>query len=333
MANFYDEWLRYWDIEQEERATARKCINEEDLEWIRTKQDFRAALLCAREIGSITSGVTMLAEIPRACHTGKHSHGEEAIYIVQGQGFSVVDDLRYDWETGSCLFMPFGSVHQHFNMGEDTVRYFSVTALPLERFAGLAKVMQYQEAGETAIGETEKFKMAEAEIHPEYGRIVLRAKDAPIVSAKEQGAFRAKAGGEFFNSMAKEMRTAGIAGHRSREIQLMWDPRNKFKAREVEITAVLCDEPGMHSGKHAHMEAVLYVLQGEGYSIVDGERIPWKKGTCFHVQGPQTVHEHFNTGNIEAQQLRIHFGLRANYFQPITKRVFPYQYYEYSSYK
>jgi len=86
--------------------------------------------LCAREIGFSTSGVAMLSEIPAEWHTGKHSHGEEAIYIVHGQGFSIVDGLRYDWEKGSCLFMPYGSVHQHFNSGEDTARYFSAMALP-----------------------------------------------------------------------------------------------------------------------------------------------------------------------------------------------------------
>lgn len=43
MANFYDEWLRYWDDEQEERSRARKFIHEEEQEWVRTKQDYRAS--------------------------------------------------------------------------------------------------------------------------------------------------------------------------------------------------------------------------------------------------------------------------------------------------
>lgn len=84
MGNFYDDWLNYWDEEEEERRKGRTCINEEDLEWVRTKQDWSAALLCAREIGFVTSGTAMLAEIPQGWHTGKHMHGEEAIYIVQG---------------------------------------------------------------------------------------------------------------------------------------------------------------------------------------------------------------------------------------------------------
>lgn len=333
MGDFYAEWLRYWDDEQEERRRARTCIHEEDLEWVRTKQDWRAALLCAPENGFVTTGTTMLGEIPRGWHTGKHSHGEEAMYIVQGQGFSVIDDLKYDWETGSCLFIPYGSTHQHFNSGGETVRYLSAMALPLERFAGLAKVTQYEETGETPMGEPTGLEVAESDIHPEFGRIVLKLKEAPVVAGSDYGAFLDRRKDEFTATMAKEMKTPGTLGHRSRFIVFMGAPENNFKAREVEITSILCDEPGMHSGKHSHMEALLYVLQGEGYSIIDDEKVPWKKGTFLQVQGPQTVHQHFNTGNIESQHLRIHYGIRAKFFQPVARRVLPYRYYEYSSYE
>jgi len=327
MSNFYDGWLNLWDEEQEERRRARTFIHEEDLEWVRTKQDHRAVLLCTRENGFTTSGVAMLAEIPKRWNTGKHSHGEEAIYIVEGEGCSVVDDKRYDWEAPSCLFMPYGSVHQHFNIGEGKVRYFSAMAVPLERFAGLAKFMQYEEAAETPLGKLEGVEKAETDIHPEYGRIVLGLKDAPVLSGEDYAAFLATKQDEFHLSMAKEMRTAGMPGQRGGTIRLMQE--NDFKAREVEFTDLLIDAPGKHGGKHAHMEALLYVLQGEGYSIIDGVEVPWKKGTLLHVQGPQTVHQHFTTGNIESHQLRIHYGLRSQYFQKIVKRVFPYVYYEF----
>ena len=332
MGNFYDDWLRYWDEEQEERRKARISINEEDLQWVRTKQDWRSALLCAREIGFITSGVAMVSEVPPSWRTGKHSHGEEAMFIVQGQGFSVVDGLRYDWETGSCLFMPYGSVHQHFNTGEDTVRYLSAMALPLERFAGLAKIIQYEEAGEISTDELEGLERAQSEIHPEYGRIAMKLKNALVLTSEDAGAVRAKREDDYFRTIPKEMRTAGVGWHRSRSIEFMFPQENNFKAKEVMITQILCDQPGMHSGRHGHMEALLYVLQGEGYSIIDGMTVPWKKGSFLQIQGPQTVHQHFNTGEIESQQLRIHFGLRSILFQPAARRVFPYKYYAYSSY-
>lgn len=333
MPNFYNDWLHYWDEEQEERAKARKYIHEEDYEWVHTKQDYRAALLCARENGFITTGAIMLAEIPGKWNTGKHSHGEEAIYIVEGQGFSMIDDKRYDWEAGSCIFVPFGAVHQHFNVGDNPIRYLSATALALERFAGLAKLIQYEEASETPMGKLEGIMKAESDIHPEHGRIVLRPKDAISLSAKDLAAAASKRKDEFTLTKPKEARTPGTPGHRSRVIQFMGVPETGFKAREVEMTGILCDAPGMHSGKHAHMEAVLYVIQGEGYSIVDEERIDWKKGTLFQVQGPQSVHQHFNTGKIESQQLRIHFGIRSQFFQAMARKTYPYRYYEFSSYK
>lgn len=332
MPNFYNNWLHYWEDEQEERAKARKYINEEDLEWVRTQQDYRAALLCARENGFCTTGTATLAEIPRGWNTGKHSHGEEAMFIIEGQGFSTIDDKRYYWETGSCLFVPFGAMHQHFNLGDGTVRYLSAMALPLERFTGLAKVMQYEEAGETPMGKIEEIEKVKFAIHPDYGRIMLGIKDAPVTYSKDLATHLAQRQDEFSLTKAKEQKKPGTPGNHGRVISFMGMEENNFKAREVEITSILCDDPGMNSGRHSHMEAVLYVLNGEGYSLIDGERIDWRKGTCFQVQGPQTVHQHYNTGQVESQLLRIHYGIRSHFYQAIAKRVFPYQYYEYSSY-
>jgi gentisate 1,2-dioxygenase len=207
-------------------------------------------------------------------------------------------------------------------------------ALALERFAGLARVIQYEEAGETYMRKTEGIEKAESDIHPEYGRIVMRLQDAPARSGSEGKRHHAELKNEFSRSSSKEMWALETPSHRARSIDYMSpEGESGFKAREMQITHILIDEPGNNSGKHGHMEALLYVLQGEGYSIIDGEKVPWKKGTLLQVQGPQTVHQHFNTGQSESRHLRIHYGLRSNYFQPIARRVFPYVYYEYSSYK
>lgn len=333
MANFYDQWLAFWDDEQAERAGARKLINEEDLEWVRTKQDYRAALLSSRQNGFVTAGEVMLGEILPGWHTGKHSHGEEAIYIIEGEGFSVVDGLKYDWDAGSTLLMPYGSVHQHFNSGKKTVRYLSAMSLALERFAGLAKIMQYEEYGETGMGQPEGAKAAASDIHPQYGRIVLKSKDTPVVDGKTAMHHQSQKKDEFTLSMPEQMRSAHGPGHHSKIIELMTLPDFGFKPREVEFTHIFFDVPGGYSGKHSHMEAMLYVLEGEGYSIVDGEKIPWKKGTLVQVQGPQTVHQHFTTGKGESKYLRIHFGLRSQIFQVTAQRSFPYIHFTDSAYK
>ena len=150
MANFYDSWLGFWDESNANKKASRAAIHEEDLEWVETDQDSRVALLAAPENGFATWGSEyMIGEINPGWHTGKHEHGEEAIYILEGEGFSIVNGTRYEWGKDSCLWMPFGSQHQHFNTGTNVVRYFSAMALHVEHWMGMGKLDQISVKGPT----------------------------------------------------------------------------------------------------------------------------------------------------------------------------------------
>jgi mannose-6-phosphate isomerase-like protein (cupin superfamily) len=52
-------------------------------------------------------------------HSGKHRHqGGLVIYVIEGRGYSIVDDERVEWETGDLMLLPIrpkGVTHQHFN--------------------------------------------------------------------------------------------------------------------------------------------------------------------------------------------------------------------------
>jgi len=53
-------------------------------------------------------------------HSGKHRHqGGLVIYVIEGEGYSIVDGERVDWQTGDLLLLPIrpgGVEHQHFNL-------------------------------------------------------------------------------------------------------------------------------------------------------------------------------------------------------------------------
>jgi quercetin dioxygenase-like cupin family protein len=52
--------------------------------------------------------------------------------------------------------------------------------------------------------------------------------------------------------------------------------------------------PGGRSQKHGHQNgALMYVLNGEGYDVHDGERTDWRAGDCLIIP-PGVVHQHFN---------------------------------------
>jgi quercetin dioxygenase-like cupin family protein len=323
---FYDDWLGMWGRATEEKARARKCTHEEDIQWVETAQDYRVGLLVAPELGFRTWGTeSLLAEIPPGCHTGKHKHGEESIHIVGGTGFSIINGVRYDWKKGSTLQVPFGAEHQHFNSGSDTARYFSAMSVHLEHFCGLHRHTQLEERGETS-----HLPSAPTSVNgfDEHGRrICLQLEEAPVRLGGEgpPGGVPALEPGKPLVVGTLDGMAALGGVHMAKLVNFMriGKSTNGFQAFETEISGILTDSPHEFGGTHAHMEAHLYILDGIGHSIVDGESIPWKKGTAFQVVGPQTVHQHVNDGDVESQMLRVAFGIRY-FFEAAANAEFPY---------
>ena len=330
MANFYDEYLEFWAVGNAKKQDSRAVIHEEELEWVETDQDTRTALMAAPENGFATWGSEyLISEIAPGWHTGKHEHGEEAIYIVEGEGFSVVNGVKYEWNKHSVLWMPFGSQHQHFNTGTTTARYFSAMALHLEHWMGIGKLDQLDLKGPT--DSYQDFTVSTTGFDAQNRRICLREEEQEERTLDDMSAEEmAEVSGEAIPIDPDGPRPTEMSrgGHRDFTRPLMdRGGKNGFQNKEVEISTLMGDQVGHHGGKHAHMEAVLYMVDGEGYSEVGGVKVPWKKGSLLHVQGPQTPHQHFNTGNQRVEMLRAAPGMRFNFMQRISKERFPYLWY------
>src|ERR1043166_4111040 len=124
--NFYEEWLDTSKKAQNAVEHAPALAKGKDLKWIETPQDFRIAMLIGGQVGFPTMGTSLMkAEIPAGHHTGKHQHGEEAMHILSGSGFSVIDGRRYNWKPGTTIHVPFMAEHQHFNTGSEPAFYVS----------------------------------------------------------------------------------------------------------------------------------------------------------------------------------------------------------------
>src|SRR5919197_3445863 len=62
-------------------------------------------------------------EIPPGKSNHGHGHQNEAVfYILQGSGYEIHDDERYDWEQGDLVVVHTDSVHRHFNDGDETAK-------------------------------------------------------------------------------------------------------------------------------------------------------------------------------------------------------------------
>ena len=83
---------------------------------------------------------------------------------------------------------------------------------------------------------------------------------------------------------------------RQGKLRFFLDPVS-FKDTPLQHWRVFTHEIRTKSGRHVHQGGlVIYVVSGVGYSIVDGERVDWKKGDLVLLPlKPQGVeHQHFN---------------------------------------
>lgn len=83
---------------------------------------------------------------------------------------------------------------------------------------------------------------------------------------------------------------------RQGRLQYLLNP-NVYPDTPLQDWHVFKHEIRTRSGKHRHQGGVIiYVLEGRGYSIVDGERHDWKEGdlVLLPLKPEEVVHQHFN---------------------------------------
>jgi len=100
---------------------------------------------------------------------------------------------------------------------------------PLERFVGLAKMTQYEEAAETSLWRLGRNQVGGVR-HPS-GKRENRPEAERCPGGDRQGRRRGEVEkeGRIHPDHGQEMRTAGVVGHHARNIYYMMAPENNFK--------------------------------------------------------------------------------------------------------
>lgn len=71
----------------------------------------------------------------------KHRHTYETIlYVLEGEGFTVIEDQRVDWKAGDAVYIPVWAWHQHTNRSAtNRCRYVACENAPLMQNLGAAQ--------------------------------------------------------------------------------------------------------------------------------------------------------------------------------------------------
>ncbi|MBM2810125.1 MAG: hypothetical protein HW416_884 [Chloroflexi bacterium] len=144
-AQLYEQQVAFAPDEQTRRRRARILIKGSEVEFGKTRMGSVATVVDPR-IGFNTHVMsTLLAEIPPGHRSGAHRHMyEEVNHVLAGEGYSIVEDRRYDWKAGDSLCIPVFSWHQHFNTGSATSRFLVHTTRPAMENLGV-QVTQHGE--------------------------------------------------------------------------------------------------------------------------------------------------------------------------------------------
>ena len=299
--NFYDEWLETPDRIQEELLDCHAVARDKDIPWVSTPQDVKVKLMVANNLGFATMGSNVLkAEIPVGWHTGKHRHGEESMHILDGEGFSIIDGLRFDWHKSTTLQIPFWADHQHFNTGNVPALYISGMAFDLERFVRVARIQQIETCGPNDPAMIAGVPPQRTQYYPDGSRAAIHIEDAP--SNHDLGEDELS-----YNPQGK------IAASKNQHdfLQYLVVPKNGFRANCVAVTHQWIEPPFHQSGRHKHLEAVVYAVEGKGFTEMQGRQVPWEAGDVLYVPPAMWEHQHMNANPDPIKQVRIGFGIRA----------------------
>jgi len=104
----------------------------------------------------------------------KHGHvNEAAFYILDGQGYEIHDNIRYDWSAGDVAIVHNNCVHQHFNASEtEPARALVIKTKPMYLFLNMLFQQTVEARHKDPVPGQEGFEPREEEIdynHPEGG--------------------------------------------------------------------------------------------------------------------------------------------------------------------
>jgi quercetin dioxygenase-like cupin family protein len=276
------------------------------------------------EVGSIISqhlGIevrNISLEIYRllpGAHTESHRHNEAVYHVLNGRGWSVIDEKRYDWGPHDSIHVQKGAWHQFFNASTTEPAHLLVGAPSpiIEHLSPFADVFK-----------GDSFSDMPDDFEPEHPFTHERVPVSYVGGQKwmsdlQMATHQRRAEREEVRKKARVILPANEAEIQRSEHRGDWKVGliDRHLGFDNRILAMYVHQmpPDSHTETHKHGEAVVYVLSGRGYSIVEGERFTWRAGDCIFVK-PGQWHQHFNS---DPERVSQHLAL---YIQPLAEHVY-----------
>ena len=201
--------------------------------------------------------------------TSNHGHGhqnEAAFFILEGAGYEIHDDQRYDWEKDDLVIVHTDSIHRHFNPNDETARCLIFKAKSMWMYLGLL-----QQGRSGPVDDEERFGP----------RVDWSQLWTPDVEKRRK----------VVKSADTHWESTPLG-----KVRVMSRPGDDV--RTFSVDAFVLEIPaGSRSGKRWHMaDEVLYVRSGSGYSLHWEVAAELSEKYYARIANEPTRHE-FKTGD------------------------------------
>ncbi|HBA39376.1 MAG: hypothetical protein A2W10_05745 [Deltaproteobacteria bacterium RBG_16_55_12] len=263
-------------------------------------------------------------------HSGMHRHqGGLAIYVLEGEGYTIVDGERFDWTAGDLLLLPIkpgGVAHQHFNRHSSRpARWLAFIPMAFQECLS-SEVVQLETSPDWLSLENAK-ENAQPGTRQDYSASSQNAgfPRAIVGEAKEAG------GTTLLDALFKlrdEYRRQSETGlkvvcgpdlpwERNRQGIMKWylHPGKRDTAIRSLVVYVQEIPPGGKSGRQRCPGGlVYYVLDGRGAVDVDGTRYQWEQGDCIALPLKNFGVE-YQFFNLDGQNPARYLTVTPNFFE------------------
>lgn len=232
-----------------------------------------------------------------------HRHTPSASrFVLEGEGgFTTVEGEKCVMSRGDLIITPNGTWHDHGNDGKDPLVWVDVLNLPLvEALNASAFEFDYTETdtGSNTGDPIPKSIQSISQPMDHSENLYGTGGVMPIFTSHARGITNHTP--MFHYRWAQTQ----AALERMRQYEgspydgIITEYTDPVTGREVMPTMSYRSQllrPGEHTQSHRHMSSTLYcVLEGSGYSLIDGERFEWERNDIFAIPS-WCWHEHVNT--------------------------------------